>query len=192
MLRNEQRELAYTKYFISFYQNDEDGIESVVVHPRSIHYIVSGRPVPNLLFAYHQCQLSPNEIILSPKNEVSNWFSLRHLARSSHAKYFQALFDDEKKVKINECSDADYIFTCCLAAVTPDYIYLNNPDGGYYTIPKSLNDVLYDVQFGDNVGILRFKGAVYAAFDDKTLYYDVTTEGKMREKGIEVADVISE
>ena len=93
--------------------------------------------------------------------------------------------------KINECSDADYIFDCCLAALTPSHIFMDCSQGGYYKIPKSLNDVLYDVQFGDNVGVITFEGSTYVAFDDKSLYYDVTTEEKMRDSGIEVVDAIA-
>lgn len=187
-LRNEQRELAYTKYFISFHQYD-DGIEAVVVHPRSIRYIINGQPVPNLLFSYQNCELADDEISLLPQNDQHDWFRLTHLIRSSHAKYFQALLSDDTKEKINECSDADYDFSCCLAALTADHIFLRHPDGSsYYKIPKALNDVLYDIQFGDNVGILSFEGSIYAAFDDKNLYYDITTEEKMRELGIEVVE----
>ena len=67
---------------------------------------------------------------------------------------------------------------------------MERAEGGYYKIPKSLNDVLYDVQFGDTVGVLTIEGLVYVAFDDKSLYFDVTTEEKMRESGIEIVDVI--
>ena len=190
-LRNEQRELSYTRYFISLHQDDNDSIEAVVVHPRSIRYIIGGLPIPNMLFAYFNCQVSDEEIALMPKDDSSEWFGLRHLIRSSHAKYFQELMSDDGRTKINECSDADYIFDCCLAALTPSHIFMDCSQGGYYKIPKSLNDVLYDVQFGDNVGVITFEGSTYVAFDDKSLYYDVTTEEKMRDSGIEVVYAIA-
>jgi hypothetical protein len=190
-LRSEQQELAYTRYFISFYENDDDSIEAVLVHPRSIRYIINGQPVPNMLFAYQNCQMSHEEIVFSPKDGGNDWFRLRHLIRSSHAKYYQMLLDDDTRKKTNECSDVDYDFDCCLAALTSSHIYMDCSDGGYYKIPKSLNDVLYDVQFGDNVGIISFEGSTYVAFDDKSLYYDVTTEDKMREFGIEVVETIT-
>jgi hypothetical protein len=184
-LRNEQCELAYTRYFISFHQDDNE-IEAVVVHPRSISYIINSQPIPNMLFAYLNSQVSDDEIEFIAKDDNSNWFGLRHLIRSSHAKYFLGLLGDDSRTKINECADADYAFDCCLAALTPTHIYMDCAKGGYYKIPKSLNDVLYDVQFGDNAGIISFKGSTYVAFDDKSLYYDVTTEEKMRQLGIEL------
>jgi hypothetical protein len=190
-LMNEQRELSYTRYFISFYQDDNDSIEAVVVHPRSIRYIIGGQPIPNILFAYFNCQVSDEEIALTSKDDSSEWFGLRHLIRSSHAKYFQKILSDDGRTKINECSDADYNFDCCLAALTPSHIFMDCSQGGYYKIPKSLNDVLYDVQFGDNVGVITFEGSTYIAFDDKSLYYDVTTGEKMRDSGIEVVDAIA-
>lgn len=189
-LRNEQNELAYIRYFISFHQVDEDDIEAVVVHPKSIRFIIDGQPIPNMLFGYFNSQVSDEEISFSPRDDRSEWFSLRHLIRSSHAKYFQGLLSDESRRKINECPDADYSFDCCLAALTPGHIYMDCSQGGYYKIPKSLNDVLYDVQFGDNVGVITFEGSTYIAFDDKNLYFDVTTEEKMREHGIEFVEFI--
>lgn len=190
-LRNGQRELAYTKYFVMFYRIDDDGIGAVVVHPRSARYMVSGQPVPTMLIAYQRCQLSQDEICLTPENDGNDWFCVSRLKRSSHAEYLRSLMDDDAKGKINECSDTDYDFSCCLTAITAEHIYMERSEGGYYKIPKSLNDVLYDVQFGDNVGVLTFEGAVYVAFDDKSLYYDVTTDEKMREHGIEVVGVIT-
>ena len=189
-LRNEQRELSYTRYFISFYQVDSEGIVTLVAHPRSARYIIGSQPTPNILFAYFNCQVSDENITLAPKDDSSVWFGLRHLIRSSHAKYFQKLLSDDTRAKNNECSDADYNFDCCLAALTPSHIYMDCAGGGYYKIPKSLDDVLYDVQFGDNVGVISFEESTYVAFDDKSLYYDVTTEEKMRDSGIEVVDVI--
>jgi len=191
-LRNEQRELAYTKYFIMFYWNDDDSIGAVVVHPRAIHYMISGQPVPTMLFAYQHCLPSQDELVFVPQNDGNDWFSVRRLRRSSHATFYQRLLDDETKEKTNECSDTDYDFTCCLSAITSEHIYMERSEGGYYKIPKSLNDVLYDVQFGDTVGILTIGGLIYVAFDDKSLYYNVTTEDKMRESGIEMVDVITE
>lgn len=189
-LRNEQRELAYTKYFMSFHYDDDGSIEAVVVHPGAIHYIIGSQPIPSMMFAYFDTQLSDKEIAFNPKNNNSSWFCLRHLIRSNHAKYFQGLLDDNNRTKNNECADADYIFECCLAALTPTHIYMDCPKGGYYKIPKSLNDVLYDVQFGDNVGIISFKESTYIAFDNKNLYYDVTTEKKMQQFGIELVSMI--
>ncbi|MBP5338909.1 MAG: hypothetical protein J6Z14_06345 [Prevotella sp.] len=188
---NGQRELAYTKYFVSFYKNDDDSVEAVVVHPKSIRYIVNNQPIPIILVAYQYCQLTQDEINLTPQNDGNDWFSVSRLRRSSHAEYLQKLIDDDSRKRVNECSDTDYSFTNCLAAITPEHIYMERSEGGYYKIPKSLNDVLYDVQIDDNAGIMRFEGLTSVAFDDKSLYYDVTTEEKMGELGIRVVDVIT-
>ena len=58
------------------------------------------------------------------------------------------------------------------------------------TPPKSLNDVLYDVQFGDNVGLVTFGRETYVAIDDKNLYYDVSSEEKMKQHGIQIVSEI--
>lgn len=190
-LRNEQQELAYTKYFAAFYWNDDDDIDAIIMHPRSTQYILNGQPIPNMFLDYQTCEIDTDEIIFTPKGERKAWFNVSRLRRSSHAKYFQSLLDDKTKVKINENSDTEYDFCCCLAAITLEHIYLPCDNGGYYKIPKSLNDVLYDVHFGDNVGLITFEGSTFVAFDDKSLYYDVTTKEKMREYGIEVVKLIT-
>ena len=61
----------------------------------------------------------------------------------------------------------------------------------YYKIPKSLNDVLYDVQFGDNVGLITFASETYVAFDDKNLYYDVSSDEQMAKHGIQIVTLIT-
>ncbi len=190
-LRNEQQELAYTKYFMAFYVNDEEDIDAMIMHPRSTQYILNSQPIPNIFLDYQTCDFDTDEIIFTPKGESKAWFDVSRLRRSSHAKYFQSLLDDKSKVRINENSDSEYDFCCCISAITPDYIYMPYAKGGYYKIPKSLNDVLDDVQFGDNVGLITFEGSTFVAFDDKSLYYDVTTKEKMREYGIEVVKLIT-
>ena len=94
--------------------------------------------------------------------------------------------------KVNEFADDEYMFQQNMVAITPDHIYVKHPQGGYYKVPKALCDVLYDVQFGESVGTLTFAGGTYIAFDDKNLYYDVTTEENMNEFGIKVVNAISE
>lgn len=190
-LRNEQRKLAYTRYFIAFHQYDEN-IEAVVVHPRSVRYLITGQPIPLMLLAYQDCKFDDDGISFYPENDGNDWFRVRRLKRSSHAKYFQGLLDDDARPKVNEHSDTDYSFDCCLAALTPGHIYMDCSEGGYYKIPKTLNDLLYDVQIGDTVGVITFEGAVYVAFDDKSLYYDVTTTEKMRATGIEIVEEITD
>jgi hypothetical protein len=188
-LRNDQRTLAYTKYFISFYETDGK-TEAIVMHPKVIHYIVKGQAIPKMFIAYLVYDYKKGEIVFAPRSTDSEWFNLRRLRRSSHAKYFQEQIDDETKDVVNECPDTDYTFKLCLAALTPEHIYIDCPKGGFYKIPKSLNDVLYDIQFEDYAGVVSFNDSLYIAFDDKNIYYNVTTEEKMREAGIEHTDTI--
>ena len=78
-----------------------------------------------------------------------------------------------------------------LAAITNEHIYIKCGEGVYYKVPKSLNDVLYDVQFGDNVGLVTFARETYVAIDDKNLYYDVSSEEKMKQHGIQIVTEIT-
>ena len=77
-----------------------------------------------------------------------------------------------------------------LAAITNEYIYIRCGEGEYYKVPKSLNDVLYDVQFGDDVGLVTFGRETYVAIDDKNLYFDVSSEEKMKQHGIQIVSEI--
>lgn len=183
-LKDNQQTLAYTRYFISFYEEESDQVLAVVLHPRSTRHIVKGQPIPKMYIAYFRFVMCDDGLSLSPKRTDDRWLGISHLRKSSHADYFKSMLNDGSRKLVNECPEGDYTFNCCLAALTADDIYIDCPDGGYYKIPKSLNDVLCDVQFGDSVGIVAFEGSQYIAFDDKNLYYDISTEEKMREQGI--------
>lgn len=148
---------------MQFYLNDEDDIDAMIMHPRSTQYILNSQPIPNIFLDYQTCGLDTDEITFKPKGESKEWFNVSRLTRSSHAKYFQSLLDDKNKVKINENSDSEYDFCYCLE----------------------------DVQFGDNVGLVKFEKSTFVAFDNKSLYYDVTTKEKMKANGIEVVKTIT-
>lgn len=105
--------------------------------------------------------------------------------------FFKSLLDSSETIRVNQYAAEDYDFSMLLAAITNEYIYINHGEGSYYKIPKSLNDVLYDVQFGDNVGLITFASETYVAFDDKNLYYDVSSEEKMAKHGIKIVTSIT-
>ncbi len=182
--------LYYTKYFASFYGEDEEPL-AVVGHPKLIRYIVQGKPIPKNISAYLFFEQDDDELRFISRGKDSDWLGLEHLKRSKHAKFYQSLLDDECREHINEYAQDDYEMTAQLVAITEDAIYLSNGEQAFYRVPKSLNEVLEDIHFGDNVGVLTFADATYLAFDDKSLYYDVTTTDKMKEYGIELVDSIT-
>ena len=66
----------------------------------------------------------------------------------------------------------------------------------FYKVPKSLNDLLDEVDFNSSVGVLSFdstsngQSSTYIAFDDFNLYYDISTSEMMAKHQIEVVDMI--
>ncbi len=197
-----RKSLAFTKYFMKFFHLGND-IMALVIHPQAIRYLVSGKPMPNNLFAYLDCQMkvdkgkADNFITFSPQSADGQWFALKQLRRSEKEEFFQNLLDDERYEKTDSHANDDYDFTISLAAITSDYIYIRKDETTYYRIPKSLNGLLEEVGFNSNAGVMSFKNtadgepATYIAFDDFNLYYNISTLELMAEHQIEVVDSIS-
>ena len=198
-----RKSLMFTKYFMKFFHWGND-VMALTIHPHAIHYLVSGKPMPNNLFAYLDCLIkvdgegkTDNFISFSPLSADGQWFALRKLRRNGKEAFFQNLLDDERYEKTDSHADDDYDFTLSLAAITNDHIYISKDETTYYKVPKSLNDLLDEVGFNNNAGVMSFKNtadgepATYIAFDDFNLYFDVSTLELMAEHQIEVVDCIN-
>ncbi len=190
-LKDDQQTLRYTKFFVSFF-NEEEAPMAIVVHPRMIRYMIEGKPVPANCFAYLDFAQEGEELHFSPTSKDGAWFGLSLLTRSRHERFYLSLLEDEGKTRVNEFAEDDYELRQMMVAITHDAIYLKRDDHSYYRVPKGLNKVLEDTHFGDNVGILSLADATFVAFDDKGLYYDVTTVAKQQELGIELVDKIED
>ena len=154
--------------------------------------MLSGQPMPTALFSYQKFEIENNVLTFVAEGERKEWFSISRMIRSAHENFFKSLLDNNDKIRVNQYATDDYEFSMLLAAITNEHIYIKNGEGLFYKIPKSLNDVLYDVQFGDNVGLITFATETYIAFDDKNLYYDVSSEGQMAKHGIKIVTSITE
>lgn len=198
-----RKSLVFTKFFMKFFHFGNE-IMALVIHPHAIRYIVSGKKIPNNLFAYLDCHIkadcegiSDAVITFSPQSADGQWFTLRQLRRSKKEDFFQSLLDDGQYEKTDSHASDDYDFTISLAAITSDHIYISKNETTYYKIPKSLNGLLEEVGFNSNAGVMSFKNtadgepATYIAFDDFNLYYDISTKELMAEHQIEVEDSIS-
>ena len=85
----------------------------------------------------------------------------------------------------------EYKFQICLSAITEDYLFVKNPDGGYYKIPITLDSCLKQVSITDNIGITQASGKTYLAFGDEyNLIYDISTPEKLEELGITIVSEI--
>ncbi len=133
-----------------------------------------------------------NVLTFVTEGERKEWFSVSRMIRSAHENFFKSLLDSSEKIRVNQYAADNFDFSMLLAAITNEHIYIKHGEGTYYKIPKSLNDVFYDVQFGDNVGLITFASETYVTFDDKNLYYDVSSEEKMAKSGIQIVTLITE
>ena len=198
-----RKSLVFTKYFMKFFHLGND-IMALVIHPHAIRYLVSGKKMPNNLFAYLDCHIeignegnSDAVITFIPQSADGHWFALRQLRRSEKVDFFKHLLDDEQYEKTDSHASDDYDFIISLAAITSDHIYISKDETTYYKIPKSLNGLLEEVGFNSNAGVMSFKDtadgepATYIAFDDFNLYYNISTKELMAEHQIEVVDSIS-
>ena len=198
-----RKSLVFTKYFMKFFHLGND-IMALVIHPCAIHYLVTGKKMPNNLFAYLDCHIkadfegnSDAVITFSPQSADGQWFTLRQLRRCEKGNFFQSLLDDGQYEKTDSHASDDYDFIISLAAITSDHIYISKDEATYYRVPKSLNSLLEEVGFNSNAGVMSFKATAdgeattYIAFDDFNLYYDISKKELMAEHQIEVVDSIS-
>lgn len=199
VVNNERREVTFKEFHIRFFSEGED-IHAVVMHPHLIQCIVHQTPIPSNYFA--NLDLTTDEegsLFFKPMNIDSHWFHLQSLRKSKREHFFQDILEDESYKKINAYPEDEYTFTICLTAITEDALYIWQDEGSYLRVPKSLNPQLNDVHFGESVGLIRLhkghgrqkeKEIVYLSFDDRRLYYEVTTARQRQELGIEVVDKI--
>lgn len=79
-----------------------------------------------------------------------------------------------------------------VAAITEDAIFFKREEGGYYCIPKDINQVLAWIDFKDNSGILTLtqSGRKFIGFSALNLFYEITTPKDMAKHGITVVQEI--
>ncbi len=187
-LNDGEKKLVYERYVMKFYDMDE-GVMALVVHPKVIEPLLRGKKLPSDCYAHVDCVLKRDSMELTPYLKMFEWFKWRKLHRSSHADHFEQLLTDKRYKQVNRFAAYEYDFRLGLTSITAEHLYIEASDGTSYKVPKSLNAVLEDVRFGDNVGVITYADSTYIAFDDKNLYYDVTTKEKMNRLGIVIEEV---
>lgn len=183
--------LHTTKYFAQFFDNGSLR-EAVIIHPEAVKYIYENQPVPNHLFSYfiYNIRDEGNCIEFTPQSDRLSHVNLKKLYKrpKEERDYFLNFINNYTEQE----AFPDYKFQICLSAITEDYLYVKNLNGGYYKIPVTLDKCLKLVQMTDSVGITQNEGKTYLAFGDQyNLIYDISTPDKLKALGITVVDHIS-
>lgn len=183
--------LHTTKYFAQFFDNGSLR-KAVIIHPEAVKYMYENLPVPNHLFSYfiYNIRDEGNCIEFTPQSDCLSHVNLKKLYKrpKEERDYFLNFINNYTEQE----AFPDYKFQICLSAITEDYLYVKNPDGGYYKIPVTLDKCLKLVQMTDSVGITQNEGKTYLAFGDQyNLLYDISTPDKLKALGITVVDHIS-
>ena len=190
LLNEERKELRYTEFFMKFYDSP-DSSWAAILHPKSIEFLLSGKPTPNQYISYVAFDLTDDQLTFEPLLEEGRWFSVRKLKRSKHANYLEKILSNDRYEKINECKEYDYEFVILLSAITNYHVYIDASNGRYYKVPKSLNECLESITINDDAGVIRFGNKTYLAFDSCNLYYDVSTPQNLAALGIEIVDTVT-
>ena len=190
-----KKELDYIKYFVKFFKG-EDGIWAIVIHPKSIQYIITNKPIPNKYFSYYHFEIQDNIILFKPFTEKDNCIKYNKLHKSKSDTYWYTLLESSIVGKRDQFESDSYSFEIGLTAITENFIYIRESDNSFYRVPKSINNILEYTKFGDSIGVIRFcdkdkKDRAYIAFDDYSLYYDISTYEKMHKNKIEVVKTIN-
>lgn len=180
-----------------FIDSEDDEFFVAVKHPIWVEFLHKAEPCDyNSYLILMTCTLQKDRL---PKNDSikffplmngGGWFNLRELHRPKSDKV--AIFEDwlNKFELKNQFDNYEYDYSQGLAAITETHFYIEDSKGKYYKVPRSLNEMVEDVHWGDKVGILSFKGSTYIAFLDKDFYCDVTTEENRKQWGIVIEEVI--
>jgi hypothetical protein len=190
LLNEERKELRYTEFFMKFYDSPYSSW-AAILHPKSIEFLLSGKPTPNQYISYVAFDLADDQLTFEPLLEEGRWFSVRKLKRSKHVNYLEKVLYNDRYDKINECKEYDYEFVILLSAITNNHVYIDAPDGRYYKVPKSLNECLESITINDDAGVILFGDKTYLAFDACNLYYDISTPQKLADLGIEIVDSVT-
>jgi hypothetical protein len=132
-LKNDHRELRYTKFFISFYQLSDD-IVAIIVHPKAIRAMLSGQPMPTALFSYQKFEVDNNVLTFVAEGERKEWFSVSRMIRSAHENFFKSLLASSEKIRVNQYAADDYDFSMLLAAITNEHIYIKHGEESYQIV----------------------------------------------------------
>lgn len=187
-LNNEKKRLTFTKYFIKFFEKEKYSL-AIVVHPKASRYIFTNQPTPNQYVAYLRWKLEDDELLFAPIYENDKWFTLGRLKKSNR-KFLQQVVEDEQYERQNLFQSETYTFSNDLAAITEDAIYIHAGDGTFYTVPKSVNEILESVHFGMTIGVVKFNDATYINFDDFNLIYDISDDEKRMANQISIVKSI--
>ena len=182
-LNSERRELTYTEYSLQCL-DEGDSILAVVMHPHIVQCIVHQITVPNELCAYLDMTINEGSLTFEPVSVDSQWLRLKSLKKSEREDFFLKILEDPRYSKVNMCSEDEYTFTQALAAITEDALFIETDDEKYLRVPKDLHPQLEDVQFNEDVGIIKLQDATFVAFDTRLLYFEVTSDEQRRQLGI--------
>ena len=188
-IRHEREEIEFERYELILY-DDDDEIAAIVLHPKAILYTLNGKPVTKEIIARFSCFMDntddPSEIRFVPLS-LCHWLKLFTIKKTA-----LTLDDFPGYTMVNLNPEADYLFRIELAAITEDAIFFKREEGGYYCIPKDINQVLAWIDFKDNSGILTLtqSGRKFIGFSELNLFYEITTPKDMAKHGITVVQEI--
>lgn len=185
---NSKKVLNTTKYFAQFFESGNFR-EATIIHPEAAKYIFERKPVPNYLYSYLTYKIHGDSIEFTPRSGMDCHVNLRKLHKRPKEDwtYFMNIINNYKEQE----AFPEYKFQICLSAIKEDYLFVKNPDGGYYKIPITLDSSLKHVRITDNIGITQASGKTYLAFGDEyNLIYDISTPEKLEELGITIVSEI--
>jgi len=186
---HERREIAFERHELILFDNDDE-IAAIVLHPKAMLYTLNGKHVTKELIARFSCFMDdtddPSEIRFEPLS-LCHWLKLFTIKKT-----VLTLDDFPGYTMVNMYPEADYFFRIELEAITEDALFFKREEGGYYRIPKDINEALDWVGFKDNSGILTLtqSGRKFIGFSELNLFYEITTPKDMAKHGIMVVQEI--
>lgn len=201
--------LEYTCYECEMYY-EHDNILFCVTHPKASYNIVKNDSLNNELKSFFYVNMRKirkgnNTIIesieLEPSCNPNGWFSPTKFYRDKDESDHKA--DITRSLLVNKFPETEYTFDWCLAAITPQFLYLeiNKKDRMlmhasdkettciFLMVPKNLNPALQDIDFKTPFGIITFSDkTVYIGSANHLLYYEITFPEQREKLGIKLVD----
>ena len=130
----------------------------------------------------------------------NGWFSPRKFYRDKNESVHEA--DIEGCLLVNKYPETEYTFDNCLAAITPQFLYLIDKNDRlhihasgkettcyYLMVPKNLDKALQDIDYKTPFGIITFSDkTIYIGSFNHALFFEITKPEQRKELGIELVD----
>ncbi|MDD7319168.1 MAG: hypothetical protein SOZ80_04575 [Prevotella sp.] len=189
--KNSENVLTGTQYTMFLLETDDDRLLAYIIHPEAIKHRMKGQSYGDKDNSWYITEMpeenNPDNLDFMRFIHSDFWQSRLNLTRVTSSTVSECYDKWMNSCIINKAfGHLEYVLTPNLYAITQNHIYLpTDKEGEFFKIPRNPNYGFDNIQFGDNVGIMKMNGREYIAFDELMIYIK-TSKRELDKYGIEI------